>query len=128
MRLIILVHFFVLCSLFSCQQNTSQLKLWYNKPSGGVWENALPIGNGFQAAMVYGNVEKEIFQLNEHTVWSGSPNRNDNPDALKALPEVIEINSPNVHSIQSSLIILLVIHKIHDLYNSLGTFKIGVIF
>ena len=88
MRLIILVHFFVLCSLFSCQQNTSQLKLWYNKPSGGVWENALPIGNGFQAAMVFGNVKKEVFQLNEHTIWSGSPNRNDNPDALKALPKV----------------------------------------
>ena len=69
-------------------QDTKDLKLWYNTPSGDVWENALPIGNGFQAAMVYGNVEKEIFQLNEHTVWSGSPNRNDNPNALEALPEV----------------------------------------
>ncbi|GAB2591796.1 glycoside hydrolase family 95 protein [Spirosoma areae] len=38
--------------------------------------------------MVYGNVGKETIQLNEHTVWSGSPNRNDNPDALAALPEV----------------------------------------
>src|SRR5690606_13863723 len=28
------------------------------------------------------------FQLNEHSVWSGSPNRNDNPNALEALPEV----------------------------------------
>ncbi|MBU3821421.1 glycoside hydrolase family 95 protein [Flavobacteriaceae bacterium XHP0103] len=69
-------------------QSSEPLKLWYNTPSGDVWENALPIGNGFQAAMVYGNVEKEIFQLNEHTVWSGSPNRNDNPNALEALPEV----------------------------------------
>ncbi|WP_111308214.1 glycoside hydrolase family 95 protein [Confluentibacter sediminis] len=69
-------------------QDTNTMKLWYNAPSGKVWENALPIGNGFQAAMVYGNVEKDIFQLNEHTVWSGSPNRNDNPNALEALPEV----------------------------------------
>ncbi len=69
-------------------QQTDSLKLWYTTPSGAVWENALPIGNGFQAAMVYGNVEKEVFQLNEHTVWSGSPNRNDNPDALEALPEI----------------------------------------
>jgi alpha-L-fucosidase 2 len=38
--------------------------------------------------MVYGNVEKETIQLNEHTVWSGSPNRNDNPDALASLPEI----------------------------------------
>ena len=69
-------------------QQTNDLKLWYNTPSGTVWENALPIGNGFQGTMVYGNVEKEIFQLNEGTVWSGSPNRNDNPNALGALPEI----------------------------------------
>ncbi len=69
-------------------QKESDLKLWYNKPSGNTWENALPIGNGRLGAMVYGNVEKEIIQLNEHTVWSGSPNRNDNPLALAALPEI----------------------------------------
>ncbi|GAA4300486.1 glycoside hydrolase family 95 protein [Aestuariibaculum suncheonense] len=40
--------------------------------------------------MVYGNVEKDIFQLNEHSVWSGSPNRNDNPNALQALSKVRE--------------------------------------
>jgi alpha-L-fucosidase 2 len=69
-------------------QNNSDLKLWYNTPSGTTWENALPIGNGRLGAMVYGNVEKEIIQLNEHTVWSGSPNRNDNPEALATLPEI----------------------------------------
>jgi alpha-L-fucosidase 2 len=69
-------------------QNNGELKLWYNTPSGTTWENALPIGNGRLGAMVYGNVEKEIIQLNEHTVWSGSPNRNDNPEALAALSEI----------------------------------------
>lgn len=69
-------------------QAPATLKLWYNKPSGNVWENALPIGNGRLGAMVYGNVEKDILQLNETTVWTGSPNRNDNPDALAALPEI----------------------------------------
>jgi alpha-L-fucosidase 2 len=49
------------------------------------WENALPIGNGRLGAMIYGNVEKEIIQLNEHTVWSGSPNRNDNSLSLDSL-------------------------------------------
>ena len=66
-------------------QNNTVLKLWYNKPSGKIWENALPIGNGRLGAMIYGNVEKETIQLNEHTVWSGSPNRNDNPLALDSL-------------------------------------------
>ena len=69
-------------------QKKADLKLWYNKPSGDVWENALPIGNGFLGAMVYGNVDTETIQLNEYTVWSGSPNRNDNPLALDSLAEI----------------------------------------
>jgi alpha-L-fucosidase 2 len=67
-------------------QQKHELKLWYNAPSGKVWENALPVGNGRLGAMVYGNVPKEILQLNEHTVWSGSPNQNNNPLALDSLP------------------------------------------
>ena len=67
------------------QQN---LKLWYSQPSGAIWENALPIGNGRLGGMVYGNVGRETIQLNEHTVWSGGPNRNDNPAALSSLPEI----------------------------------------
>ena len=72
-------------------QNREGLKLWYNQPSGAVWENALPVGNGRLGAMVYGNVEKETIQLNEHTLWSGGPNRNDNPNALAALPEIRQL-------------------------------------
>lgn len=82
------VFFFLFFCFQVFSQDKQNLKLWYPTPSGDLWENALPIGNGFQAAMVYGNVEKEIFQLNETTIWSGSPNRNDNPNALEALPEV----------------------------------------
>jgi alpha-L-fucosidase 2 len=77
--------FFLLITIVSFSQNKSGLKLWYKTPSGTTWENALPIGNGRQGAMIYGNVEKETIQLNEHTVWSGSPNRNDNPLALDSL-------------------------------------------
>lgn len=78
--------FFFGISIFS--QAQSDLKLWYKTPSGDVWENALPIGNGFQGAMIYGNVGKEILQMNESTVWSGSPNRNDNPLAKEALAQI----------------------------------------
>ncbi len=70
----------------SCfSQSNAGLKLWYNEPSGKIWENALPIGNGRLGAMIYGNVDTETVQLNEHTLWSGSPNRNDNPLALDSL-------------------------------------------
>ncbi|MGR3810462.1 glycosyl hydrolase family 95 catalytic domain-containing protein [Jiulongibacter sp. NS-SX5] len=86
-KLFLLIQFFITFSAFS-QKN---LKLWYDTPAGDVWEDALPIGNGKQGAMVYGNVEQEIFQLNEHTVWSGGPNRNDNPEALEALPKIRDL-------------------------------------
>ncbi|MBO9564245.1 MAG: glycoside hydrolase family 95 protein [Niastella sp.] len=64
------------------------MKLWYKAPAGTVWEAALPIGNGRIAGMVYGNPEAEVIKLNESTFWRGGPNRNDNPRALAALPEV----------------------------------------
>ena len=78
------------CFLFFAEAGVSQkvsfLKLWYNNPSREKWENALPIGNGRLGAMVYGNVSNEIIQLNEHTLWTGGPNRNDNPGCLDSLP------------------------------------------
>ncbi|AXY74095.1 glycoside hydrolase family 95 protein [Paraflavitalea soli] len=69
-------------------QQQPGLKLWYKQPSGKTWENTLPVGNGRLGAMVYGNVDTETIQLNEHTLWSGGPNRNDNPEALASLPEI----------------------------------------
>jgi alpha-L-fucosidase 2 len=80
-----LLPFLILAAAVVHAQKNTAFKLWYNKPSGKTWENALPIGNGRLGAMIYGNVEKETIQLNEHTVWSGSPNRNDNLLALDSL-------------------------------------------
>ena len=90
MRLFLLL-FLVSLSTVSLSQSKSNLKLWYTTPSDKTWENALPIGNGRLGAMVYGNVETETIQLNEHTLWSGSPNRNDNPAALASLPEIRQL-------------------------------------
>ncbi len=66
------------------------LKLWYNKPATA-WVEALPIGNGRLGAMVFGDPVRETVQLNEDTVWAGSPYRNDNPLALEALPRIREL-------------------------------------
>src|SRR5688500_17043502 len=87
-RLFTLPLLLILSATIVYAQNNTALKLWYDKPSEKVWENALPIGNGRLGAMIYGNVENEIIQLNEHTIWSGSPNRNDNPLALDSLAEI----------------------------------------
>ena len=73
--------------VFSAFTSAGNLKLWYNKPASE-WTEALPLGNSRLGAMVYGGTETEELQLNEETFWGGSPYRNDNPDALKVLPEV----------------------------------------
>lgn len=83
--------FFLLITIVSFSQTKSELKLWYNKPSGTTWENALPIGNGKLGAMIYGNVDTETVQLNECTVWSGSPNRNDNDLCLDSLSKIRQL-------------------------------------
>ncbi len=84
----VLAFIFLWWASIAYTQEDQRLRLWYDHPSGAIWENALPIGNGRLGAMVYGNVVDDILQLNEHTLWSGSPNRNDNPLALDSL-EVI---------------------------------------
>jgi alpha-L-fucosidase 2 len=63
----------------------SALKLWYRQPARG-WVEALPVGNGRLAAMVFGDVRREHLQLNEDTVWSGEKRDRSNPEAPKAVP------------------------------------------
>lgn len=87
MRLTFIILGLVVCICAEAQRATD-LTLWYTTPSGSTWENALPVGNGQLGAMVYGNVLNETIQLNENTVWSGGPNRNDNPEALASLAEI----------------------------------------
>ncbi|HUS93251.1 MAG TPA: glycoside hydrolase N-terminal domain-containing protein [Phycisphaerae bacterium] len=62
------------------------LTLWYRRPAGQ-WVEALPIGNGRLAAMVFGGVEAERLQLNEDTLWAGGPYDPSSAEALEALPE-----------------------------------------
>ncbi len=38
-----------------------------------LWTQGLPIGNGRLGAVVMGAVDKEVIQINEDTVWTGSP-------------------------------------------------------
>jgi alpha-L-fucosidase 2 len=76
----------VMVTVAQAQQEVP-LKLWYRQPAGVRWEDALPLGNGRLGAMVFGNVALENISLNEQSVWSGGPNRNDYPEMLAALPE-----------------------------------------
>jgi alpha-L-fucosidase 2 len=63
-----------------------ELLLWFDKPANE-WTDALPVGNGRLGAMVFGGPASEQLQLNEDTLYAGSPYDPNNPEALNALPE-----------------------------------------
>jgi len=88
---------------YSCSgnQEVKKLRLWYDKPADASipddkngwkndpeWLKALPVGNGSLGGMVYGDVSTERIQLNEKSLWSGSPADNDNPDSYGALDSI----------------------------------------
>ncbi|KAL8234691.1 hypothetical protein R6Q59_020791 [Mikania micrantha] len=52
------------------------------------WTEALPVGNGRLGGMVWGGVLSETINLNDDTLWTGSPGNYTNPDAPEALAEV----------------------------------------
>lgn len=68
-------------------ENSDGQVLWYQEPARK-WIEALPIGNGRMAGMVYGGTAVEQIHLNEETVWSGGPYDPTNPKGPAALPEV----------------------------------------
>jgi alpha-L-fucosidase 2 len=68
-------------------QEDNALKLWYRQPAAQ-WVQALPVGNGRLAAMVFGDVRKEHLQMNEDTVWSGDKRDRSNPEAARSVPEI----------------------------------------
>ena len=71
-------------------QETTDLKLWYDEPAE-IWNEALPLGNGRLGAMVFGDPAVERLQLNEETIWAGSPNSNSHDEALPVLPKVRQL-------------------------------------
>ena len=49
---------------------------------------------------VFGGTDSEELQLNEETVWGGGPHRNDNPEALQALPQIRQLVFEDVYKRQ----------------------------
>jgi alpha-L-fucosidase 2 len=86
------------------QKTDQSLKIWYDHPAKSSiadlkegwhndpeWLKALPVGNGFLGAMVFGDVNIERLQLNEKSLWSGSPDDNNNPDAYASLIKIRQL-------------------------------------
>ncbi|GAB3895045.1 glycoside hydrolase family 95 protein [Larkinella knui] len=98
MKKVLVIGIALLFQFAARAQPPASLKLWYNQPAGKTWTDALPVGNGRLGAMVYGNPQQEVIKLNESSVWSGGPNRNDNPDALAALPTIRKLIFEGKHA------------------------------
>ena len=87
----LLTIFVAVFVLGSCKQMPRHdLRLRYDKPATR-WEEALPLGNGRLGAMVFGGAANEELQLNEETVWGGSPHNNTNPLAAEHLDEIRQL-------------------------------------
>ena len=65
----------------------TESRLWYSPPAQR-WDAALPIGNGRLAAMAFGTFPRDRLQVNEETIWEGTPIDRCNPQALAALPQL----------------------------------------
>ncbi len=89
MKLILVCLLTASASAAYCQK---ELTLWYNKPATA-WTEALPVGNGRLGAMVFGGVNEELIQLNEATLWSGGPIKNNvnpaSPQYLQPLRDAL---------------------------------------
>ncbi|KAM5549495.1 alpha-L-fucosidase 2 [Rosa sericea] len=74
-------------SLVKEDDSSRPLKVTFGGPAK-FWTDAIPIGNGRLGAMVWGGVASETLQLNEDTLWTGTPGNYTNPNAPQALTEV----------------------------------------
>ena len=64
-------------------------KMTFSSPAKR-WKEALPIGDGKTAVMVYGKRGGERLDFNDATLWSGYPKDHDNAAAKDALPRARE--------------------------------------
>jgi alpha-L-fucosidase 2 len=100
---LLLISLLILLFGYGCnrKEEARNLKLWYSSPANASipdgsngwknddeWLRALPIGNSSIGAMVFGDVNMERIQLNEKSLWSGSPADNDNPIAFESLESI----------------------------------------
>jgi len=78
--------FFCMSSVLATEQQP--MRLWFQNPAI-FFEESLPIGNGRLGALIYGNPQDDVLQLNDITLWSGQPiDRNEDAGASKWIPEI----------------------------------------
>ena len=78
------------------------LQAMYTTPAEDWESEATPMGNGFIGAMIFGGVDSDRIQLNEHTLWSGGPGAD--PDYNGGMSSATaEQNKENLMFVRSEL-------------------------
>jgi len=78
-------------TLIAGNNQETPLKIWFNQPTVK-WNEGLPVGNGSLGGMLYGKPAKQIFCLNEETIWTGEKRYDrDRKGSYKALPEIRQL-------------------------------------
>ena len=99
------------------------LKLWFNTPAT-FFEESLPIGNGRLGALVYGDPKEDIIQLNDITLWTGSPiDRQEDAGASRWIPEIRKALFAEDYALADSLQLHVQGHN-SSYYQPLGTLTI----
>ncbi|WP_347840599.1 glycoside hydrolase family 95 protein [uncultured Draconibacterium sp.] len=126
MRLILIT--LLLGMLFMrCSTNADDRKktnIWFDKPAKN-WYEAIPIGNGSLAGMVYGGIESDTIKLNEETLWSGGPRDIQNHKAFKYLPQIRQLLLDNKNKEAEKLIDSTMLGPWNECYLPMGDLVIA---
>ncbi|MDX2068770.1 MAG: glycoside hydrolase family 95 protein [Haliscomenobacter sp.] len=102
----------------SAQNNT--LQLWYDQPAK-LWSEALPLGNGYMGAMVFGDPIREHLQLNEGTLYSGDPRGTfTNINVRRAYPQVMELLKSKKYQEAQAIITKEWLGRNHQMYQPMS--------
>ena len=93
----LIITAFISFSLISTCRSQSLLNkpedsmvIWYRKPAEK-WLEALPIGNGYMGAMVFGGTAYERIALNESSFWSGRPHDYNDSNAINYFSQIRQL-------------------------------------
>ncbi|WP_438349079.1 glycoside hydrolase family 95 protein [Paenibacillus sp. FA6] len=100
-------------------RNRQKTIMSYLEPASK-WEEALPLGNGRMGAMVFGGIEREEFQLNEDTLWSGFPRDHEQYNSLRYLSKARELVNEGKYKEAEQLINTQMLGRDSEAYQPLG--------
>jgi alpha-L-fucosidase 2 len=96
------------------------LSLWYDAPAF-VWTEAIPIGNAFMGAMIFGDPIQDRLQLNETTLYSGDPDATFKSISVrKDFPEVNQLMQEKKYSEAQEFIQKNWLGRAQECYQPLG--------